>query len=321
MAAMRNMVSLARKPRPELRFLDPSMQDDFDRNGYVIVDVLPRCGLDHMRTLFDDIADEASPAFYVTLDGRSYLENRRVSDRIVELMSPGLTRVLTGFDVVGATFLAKQARSDSVLPIHQDWSSVDERRDIAVNVWTPLVETNALNGTLQVLPGSHRWFSNPRSPWCPSVEMPLDGPLRPHLHRLDLAAGRTVIYDNRLFHGSGANNSGDVRPVAQIGIVNRGALTVMATNAGLGQIELRPVNPSAFFVGSERSVAGPEFLDGYPPTVVPTRSIATDEVLAHCKTQSEVVKGRQRTWTRAGNRAGRACFGKWLPRFRSRGLG
>lgn len=270
------------------RFLDRRLQNAFERDGYVVVDLLTPSALDNLRSVFEQVSKSTASAFYVTLDGRGYAENRRISDRIVELLSPGLTRVLTGFDIVGATFLAKPSADEGVLPVHQDWSSVDERHFLALNIWTPLVDTGSLNGALEVLPGSHRWFTNPRSPWYPSIQLPLDGPLRPYLRRLDVAAGRTVVYDNRLFHGSGANRSSADRPVAQLGVVSRGAQTVMATEDESGRVSLRPVDRAAFFAGSGRPPDSTGFLDCRRPTMVAAHALTQDEVLARCTGRSSV---------------------------------
>jgi len=105
------------------------------------------------------------------------------------------------------------------VPPHQDWNIVDESRHRSFNVWVPLVNTDAGNGAIQVIPGSHRWLPTVRGPNIPCVFRELHEHLRASMTLLPMVPGEVLIYDHRLLHCSGANLSPASRPGAVMGLV------------------------------------------------------------------------------------------------------
>lgn len=106
----------------------------------------------------------------------------------------------------------------SELGPHQDFSLIDERRWRSLYLWIPLVDTDERNGTLHVVPGSHRFTNAIRSQHVPAV---FDEVL-PQVHesavRLDCRAGDLVLMVSGVVHFSPPNQTDDVRLAAH-GIV------------------------------------------------------------------------------------------------------
>jgi ectoine hydroxylase-related dioxygenase (phytanoyl-CoA dioxygenase family) len=86
-------------------------------------------------------------------------------------------------------------------PLHRDdeiYPIARPRPELVVNVMWPLTEFTAANGATRVVPGSHRWG---------------DGGVGddPPTRVIEIAPGSALIYTGSVWHGGGANTTGQVR--------------------------------------------------------------------------------------------------------------
>lgn len=125
---------------------------------------------------------------------------------------------LTELELIRLDLSVKPPSPASELGPHQDFSLIDERRWRSLYLWIPLVDTDERNGTLHVVPGSHRFTNAIRSQHVPAV---FDEVL-PQVHeaavRLDCRAGDLVLMVSGVVHFSPPNQTDDVRLAAH-GIV------------------------------------------------------------------------------------------------------
>lgn len=300
------------------RFADPDDDAAFERDGYVVVDLVDAAGLEQLSSVFAALEPPGPVGFTASLQGRDLEENLVIADQILAVVGPGLHRTLTGFEVIGATFLTKTGGDEGAMEVHQDWNSVDERTDRSMNVWCTLRDIDLADGPLEVVPGSHLWFDAVRAPLVPSPTFAFDGQLEAGLVALELRAGQAVIYDHALLHGSRANRSGRPRTIAQVGITGVGAPLVMGFPAGDDQIELRSVPAVAFFDGLAFEVVSPDQRPGTVVEVMPNAPVTEAQVLARLggdehpaeavpvEPAASAVAGRGTWWHRIRARRSRA---------------
>ncbi len=108
---------------------------------------------------------------------------------------------------------------NSDIPWHQDngYGRLEPMTD--VTVWVPLVDTDASNGCLQVVPGSHRQGLLDHG----SAGI---NPVLREAHRVGdalevpLAAGEGIAFSGLTLHASGPNGSGQVRPAFYVRYCN-----------------------------------------------------------------------------------------------------
>jgi hypothetical protein len=198
-------------------FLEPLLQDRFERDGFVVVDLIDPATVDRLRARYDEL-DHHHRESYDWVDGfdTSIYDSRpdyraQVLELIEEHLSPALDRVLDRYRIMFANFVVKQPSSASVPP-HVDWTFLDEDRFSSVTVWCPLVDTTEANGTLGLVTGSHRRIDFLRAANIPTFERCeeavadiADRPLVP------LTAGQAIILDNRVVHFSPPNTTRDQR--------------------------------------------------------------------------------------------------------------
>jgi hypothetical protein len=156
------------------------------------------------------------------------------------------------YRVLGAVLSSKAPGPDSVVTLHQDWTVVDERRHVAFMAWIPLVDTNRENGTLEVLPGSHRVFRGLRAPTLRSPLKGHEAKLLGGLEPLTMRAGDVVIMHNALAHFSAPNLTTSPRPAVVVRGCSRDA-----------RIVFHYANPGAPEGQVERFEVGDEFVQEF----------------------------------------------------------
>ena len=172
-----------------------------------------------LRILFDAYFPEPPEGFFSSSYLNDFALKKKISGDIVAILQPRLEAVFKEVRCFGSAFLSKTAGHRSELPLHQ----VDESEHIAVNVWTPLTDSRAENGSLQVLPRSHDFAQVRRAPTLPFFWQPHQEMVRDYLWTLDVKAGEAVILNQALVHASPANATDHVRPAITTGLISADA--------------------------------------------------------------------------------------------------
>lgn len=114
-------------------------------------------------------------------------------------------------EVMRVDYSVKPPGPNSLLGPHQDFSIVDERRWTSLYVWIPLTPTDGTNGTLHVLPGSHRFTNRIRSRHVPAVFDPVLAQVEEEAIALDCEPGELIVMVSGVVHFSPPNLTDHVR--------------------------------------------------------------------------------------------------------------
>ncbi|MCC6448767.1 MAG: phytanoyl-CoA dioxygenase family protein, partial [Chitinophagaceae bacterium] len=158
---------------------DRQQEIQFQKDGYIIVPFLNESEVQSLRKqYFDTIAqsggliqsEDAGINDVITYDFTFIDKNieykRLVFNVITNVFAPHVAHYLDAYKPIIANFIRKKTNAGEV-PLHQNWAFVDEKKCTAVSIWCPLVDSNEENGTLQVVPGSHKRFGEVRGPMIP----------------------------------------------------------------------------------------------------------------------------------------------------------
>jgi hypothetical protein len=216
--------TLAEVPAPSgstrATLIDPDRQAAFERDGFVVVDLLDADGVAALQARYDDLDHRHtrdSPfaeGFHTTLYDPRPEYRKAVAAAFEDVLGPALAAVLDRHRLFFTNFTVKLPHAAEV-PQHLDWSFVDERRYRSATVWCPLVATDRANGSLGVVVGSHRRVDFVRAvndrafdhyqaiaAGCPEHRVvPLD-------------LGQALVMDNRVVHFSPPNVTDALRVVA-----------------------------------------------------------------------------------------------------------
>jgi ectoine hydroxylase-related dioxygenase (phytanoyl-CoA dioxygenase family) len=199
-------------------FVNADLQRQFDTDGFVQLELLRPEDIAELRRLYAHYFPASPRAFHSSSYLPDFERKKEISNAIVEVMRPRLDAWFQNFFYFGSAFLSKNTGPDSRMPMHQDWTIVDETRAVAVNIWTPLQDTDAHNGGLQVLRGSHAFFPILRCPTLPFYYEAYQQDIAEHLLQLEVKAGQAVVLNEALIHASPPNLSDRPRLAITTGI-------------------------------------------------------------------------------------------------------
>lgn len=199
-----------------ITFQNPILQSQLLKNGYVVLDLLPRESLDSLREFYSQTKKTVPPGPISTTQFSSDRNHRHLVDNQVRpLITRHLESLLPGYKSILSYFFHQNPGFGSRLRVHQDWTVVDESKFTALTIWCPLVDTNFENGPFHVVTGSHLFLNNHRGT---NITLPYESILPYIEHQftspLYLKAGQAIIYDQRLWHFSPDNMSNSPLPVA-----------------------------------------------------------------------------------------------------------
>jgi len=222
---------------------DPSVQRQLDQQGYAIVRLLDDERIHHLRTLYERFAQAAkTPDLYESSRYNDPEINQVINTRIRDIVSDAGKEIFGSAKIYGGSFMVKSAGSSTVLPLHQDWSVVDEDKYQTVFLWCALDVITSQDGGLFVLPESHRFFNTLRSGCYPSNRFYLKATQRRHVRNIELQAGEAVLYFDTLFHGSYANTGNGDRVVATARLMERDANLLYFHRANPTQVDVFDVD-------------------------------------------------------------------------------
>ncbi len=210
---------------------DEKLNEEFIKNGYIKVPFISPEEVAQLKQKFFDTLPQSGGQItaeetgvegsrLVTYDFTFIDKNpeykKMVFDIITEFFKPHMDRLLDNFKPIIANYIRKQSH-DGEVPLHQNWAFADERKCFTVSIWCPLVESTIENGTLQVVPGSHKRFGEVRGPMVPwELDNIKKEIIENHLVPLETKAGDCVILDDSIVHYSAINKTGDLRLAIQL---------------------------------------------------------------------------------------------------------
>lgn len=200
-------------------FNDDKLQQQFDRDGYVVVPLLNQQQVNDLSSLFYNLHNEIPGNFYSTTFNASPEFKQRITEKAEQTFGKQIDGLFTGIKKLGSSYLSKAPGQHSKMPVHQDWTVVDESKFESVTVWIPLVDTTENNGAIKVLPGSHKFTNTLRSPNLPTEYANLHDEIWNQMQLLPMKAGDAFIFNHALLHASSANNSNKERLAITYGLV------------------------------------------------------------------------------------------------------
>ena len=196
-------------------FRDRILQEEFEQEGFVVLDVFSPSDVVEMMTTYRSFLELTDPTRFAHLAascGVPEKEAKRIAkDGLDSICHKRFKTVFddASTDFIAGTFLIKTAGSRTKENIlHQDLPMVDESTTYGIYSWTPITPTNKDSGRLFIVPRSHTLGTRQRTGPV-SFNLTDDGLTAVGLSRivLNVEIGQTVFFDTALIHGSLSNLS------------------------------------------------------------------------------------------------------------------
>ena len=198
-------------------FRDPELAARLDRDGYAVIDWLDADEVASLRARLEPVeSGRVGATFSASVLSHDLAYREQVDREIRAVMAPKVDRWFEGLRFCFANTVVKPANAPmSLMPLHQDWTFVDEERFRTVGIWCPLIDVDVHNGCVHVVPGSHLLNRKPRGSLGRFPYPELLATIRERcLKPVPLKAGQAKVFDQRLFHASPPNLSGTLRVAA-----------------------------------------------------------------------------------------------------------
>lgn len=252
-----------------VHFHDPAVAEALRRDGFVRLgaflsaDEVARANevfAEAHRRLGRPLGDDWFPTILLPDDDvRAF-----ITEELGAIVTPHLDRVVDpeSLEVVRLDYSVKPPSASSELGPHQDYALVDERTAQSLYLWIPLCDTDEVNGTLHVVPGSHRFSNRIRSRHVPSYFDDVIDEVHRAGTRLDCEAGELVVMVSGVIHYSPPNRSGELRLAAH-GIVKPVGVPLVFyyqdEQTPEGQVECYELDIERYVAAIHGGRPGPEF--------------------------------------------------------------
>ena len=212
-------------------FSDQQLEARFQEDGYVQIPFLSEDEIETLKKAYFDTLEESgghlgpedekySSKEEITYDFTFIDKNTKYKEKVFEIITRAFeTHVndyLEAYEPIIANFIRKKTDGGEV-PLHQNWAFVNEHTCASVSIWCPLVDSSKENGTLQVVPGSHKRFGEVRGPM---IKSELHGIQKDIISRymvpLETKAGHAVVLDDSIVHYSSPNKTAGLRLAIQL---------------------------------------------------------------------------------------------------------
>ncbi|MDB5282353.1 MAG: hypothetical protein JWO06_1428 [Bacteroidota bacterium] len=231
-------------------FINESQDKQFKKEGYVVLPLIWQNEVDVLLKEFAEQIQQFEQPFHTSHFSEDVNYKQKVHDTICKVVAPFTKAVLNNFVPVFGNFMIKRGGGNNYMPLHPDWTYVDESKFASVSVWIPLVDTSLDNGCLGVIPGSHLLVNAIRGPRIPQLSYQYDEPLRLAKGKtIPVKAGTAIIYHHGLIHFSPENKTAQFRPAINLSMVPKDAEVVhYCMPEGSDMIEKYQVNDNSFFI-------------------------------------------------------------------------
>jgi hypothetical protein len=200
-------------PKMKRVFRNELHQAQFERDGYIILPFYNQQEIEELNKLYKDIQPKEYEGFFPSTFSNDKDYRNKADTEIRRLCERSVADLLQDVKVICGCFIVKKSQPESAMCVHQDMTLVDESVYTGINIWVPLIDLNDQNGTLEVLPGSHRIFPTYRGSSIKGVYDDCNEEVKKYLIKIYPKAGEAVFFDQSIIHFSKANESGQERVV------------------------------------------------------------------------------------------------------------
>lgn len=232
-------------------FLESNWYKTFKEDGYIIVDLLSeddiKFCLKKYYNIENDFISSNDQNRYNTLEIENYAYRSSVYNHLAPFLQEKIAQFVKGYNILGINFAVKKPYGDE-FPPHVDDAHADNHH-LGINVWIPLTNVAPENGSLYLFKGSQKIDIPMRGIGLPFPYLKYNEFIKQHTKPVTLKLGQAIIFNDKILHGSGKNNTDEERPAIIVGLISAQAnpkVYVRYASLGHGRAELFDA-PSEFF--------------------------------------------------------------------------
>jgi len=197
-------------------FFDKRLDKELKSKGFVKIQIEDTKILENLKNNYENLTPKENKKSYTSFEISSKESKKKIDSAIKKLIIPSISKFLPNYYGVWGNYMIKAPKSQN-MELHADWTYVDESNCISLNVWMPLQNTNIRNGTLWVVPYSHKIVKSIRGINLPRFYFKHNKILKSKYGvPINCKKGEAIVYDHRLIHYSYPNFSSKKRLVSTL---------------------------------------------------------------------------------------------------------
>ncbi|MGB3409636.1 MAG: phytanoyl-CoA dioxygenase family protein [Microthrixaceae bacterium] len=205
---------------------DLAKQQELLDVGFIKVQMLDESELGAFNDEFDQLKpdDKWAPdgtglnrsSYHCTFLDTNKEYKRQAQDLIRRVFQPKVDVFMADYRILTSNLYVKQPGVGR-FQIHQNWPTTIDLSITTLTVWCPMHDVDETNGTLRVVPRSHKILPDVATPQLPPFFADFeDALIDRYLEPVTLLAGEALIFDDSLLHWSSENLSDKPRRAVQI---------------------------------------------------------------------------------------------------------
>ena len=184
------------------------LEEKLNDKGYAIIDLMDAETIEKFKNeyyaYFNNL--DRTPGRFTTLQHTDAELKNRIHTFIINNISKPLNNFFKDYYIPVSQFYTKKAHTSGDIDLHADSTLlINHQLEPHYAIWVPLIDVNSNNGTLTLIPHSHKvkgaffggtfgGYHHQHLQWLKQFEVPLT-----------LKAGQAVIFDNNILHNSTSN--------------------------------------------------------------------------------------------------------------------
>lgn len=230
------------------RLQNRELARQFERNGYVVVPALDQDRIAAAFEVYERYPSGIDAGYYASIHSTSQAYKESVDAELRRILWPPCDDLLFDHRCLVAALMVKPPTGQTVVPVHQDWNTIEERSGAGITCWVPLTPITSDEGLMRVLPGSHRYVDGLRgSPGFPAPYQEISKRIDAELMiDVPVAVGEVMVMDGRVLHTTGPNLSGRYRVAGYMNAIPRSAQPIHYYRHDDGSVEGFEVDLSFF---------------------------------------------------------------------------
>lgn len=217
-------------------FNDENLQRQFDENGFVVLPFIDAEQVRQLNELYQSLAIQPN-SFHSSSFLTDAASKVLINETGEQIYGEKVNSVFRDIKKLGCSFLTKPVGECGRMPVHQDWTVVNEPQYYSATIWTALQDVNEENGAMRVLPKSHRFTDTLRAPTLPSEYAAVAEEILKQMQTVSLKAGEALIFNHALLHASFDNLSEKPRMAFTYGLIPKAASLVLYHQNEQGLLE------------------------------------------------------------------------------------
>lgn len=188
------------------------LEKEINKQGFSIINFLDEATLEKFRVKFNEVYPDRTQftGLYSSMMNVAHEKRKELHDFTITNLKPCIEKFAENYASPISLFYSRRPDKEYYLEWHSDPSiMLNQHLEPLYGIWFPLVDLEPENGTLKIIPGSHRLlnkllFTYNTFKWSLEDKRAL---LEEYGIRFRLKAGQALIYDARMIHSSDPNYS------------------------------------------------------------------------------------------------------------------